>query len=345
MILKSYARIDDGLINAVSNFDPQTRFTANERNDFHNSNTLLKSLLSFFRIPNLLLIGALMWIIRQFVLAPVFVIHQVSFTLSWFQYSLYVVDLCLVTLIGYWINDWMDRDIDQINRPNRFLAKYKIPTYTFFFSWSSLIFFGLGITLWLALTTSKISLIWLYPVSIFLLFIYASQLKKKGFYGNLLVSFLLALLPWMAILPDIDSIHFMINSKSQGMEKILLELILFSLLIFVSNLGREIAKDAEDQIGDAVFGSKSIPIIKGIDFTKRTIIVLWIFLILIQLTLVFFVPFNPYVLVSALGIIALTFNSILKTNKAVTPIDYRKISTHQKIVMAIGLFQMIFLSL
>lgn len=306
---------------------------------------MLKTLLSFFRIPNLALIAALMWIVRHFVLANAFQTNQIPYELSSWQFTLFNFDVCLVALIGYWINDWHDREIDRINRPNRFLVKYAVSSRQFSIGLATAICFGFGITIWIGIQTFKTHLIWIYPTIVFVLFAYASKLKLSGFWGNLLVSFLIGLIPWVVLLSEISSLTLLKLQDPSTFFDIVVELTLFSVLILIANTGREIAKDAEDAIGDAAFGSKSVPVIYGLNFTKRTLIILWISLVFVQLIMLHIITNDGFMVLSALAILLAAIFSIARITKATKPIDFGEISGHLKIVMAIGLIQMILLSI
>jgi geranylgeranylglycerol-phosphate geranylgeranyltransferase len=150
----------------------------------------------------------------------------------------------LVTGAGNAVNDYFDREIDAINRPQRPVPSGRItPQATL--QWSLALFFmgcvlaGLVNSLCLAIAA----------VNSALLYIYARNLKATPLAGNLCVAYL-------------TGSTFLFGGAAYGIPGMTFALIPF-LLSFLATMSREIMKDAEDAEGDRIGGAKTLPILAG----------------------------------------------------------------------------------
>jgi len=256
-------------------------------------------------------------------------------TLTW--YAIFVADVLLVALLGYWLNDYYDRDVDAINRPERMLASSKGKLAWF---WPTvLVLFLLGFigAVRLSLIANALWLSAVYPVVMVALFFYAKYGKRTGWAGNVLVSLLIAILPLLTLLAEYHSLIAILSEYNHQGLMIIYVLFLFSLSLFTVNMARELVKDLEDEKGDVVANSTSVPIVHG---RKKAIV-------LVQATLVAGVILNGWLLyahaASALSYvvgICLIFSVILAVvliRKSAHSHAYRYVSQLLKWVMLLGL--------
>lgn len=151
---------------------------------------------------------------------------------------------------GNAVNDYYDVYIDRINRPNRPLPAGKI---TLRGIWAyAVVLFGLGILA--AMFLGSIPVFLLAVINSILLAVYAYRLKKSGFFGDLIISYLVASVFIFAAIPA-------------GNLKIGL---ILAVAAFFTNTAREVLKDLEDIKGDRLFGARTLPVIIG---RKHAIIV------------------------------------------------------------------------
>mgnify|MGYP000845541696 FL=1 len=168
------------------------------------------------------------------------------------------ISTLLIAAAGYLINDYYDIEIDFINKAHKqnplskqaLLTGYIILNITalilsFTFAFSNYIF-------------------WIFPSSIFLLWLYSYRLKGLPFIGNLIVALLSAAVPFIYLSIQEISIGSLTNTHTYSVDLI----IIFSFLAFFSTLARELAKDIEDIKGDKAQGLKTIPILWGINIAK-----------------------------------------------------------------------------
>lgn len=141
------------------------------------------------------------------------------------------------------LNDYFDREIDAINEPGRPLPAGVIrPSEALSFS----IFLG-AIGFWFAANSGVATLLIAF-VSIVVMILYNSRIKKTGLLGNAFVSTNVAI-------PFIYG-GFAVASPTWSLG-------IFSMLAFLSSMGREIVKGIVDVPGDTAKGVKSLAATKG----------------------------------------------------------------------------------
>ncbi|MBM3291843.1 hypothetical protein FJY84_04110 [Candidatus Bathyarchaeota archaeon] len=184
------------------------------------------------------------------------------------------------------INDYFDLDIDLINEPNRPLPSGLIkPKEALIYS-IVLSILGLISSFFNGLNTLIIaSIAWV------IMMLYSSIGKRMGFIGNIMVSFCIAL-------PFIYGGVLVSNLTPS---------LLFSLLAFLSNTGREITKGIVDVEGDKKQGIRTIAVLYGVKNAVNLSILLYLSAVISSLLpiLLKYVTFwyIPFVLFTDLGLI------------------------------------------
>ncbi len=149
---------------------------------------------------------------------------------------------------GNILNDYMDREIDEINHPERPIPSGEISSRMALYL--SIIMFIIGIILSLLLPFYLPQIIVISAV--ILMISYELRFKKKGLTGNLIISGLTGML-------------FIFGGSIYG--ELYLPTIL-GVLAFFSSVGREIMKDIQDLKGD--LDRKTFPMKVGPEKAKRT---------------------------------------------------------------------------
>ncbi|MCK4528973.1 geranylgeranylglycerol-phosphate geranylgeranyltransferase [candidate division WOR-3 bacterium] len=171
-----------------------------------------------------------------------------------------ILSVILITIGGNLINDYFDRDIDRINKPQRLIPSGRLSDRGALFG--SFCFFLIGA---LILVFIDLTLLWIGLFSITLLILYTPFLKPYPLIGNIAISLLLALTLLVGSISasgNINTIFFPV------------------IFAFFLNLPREILKDGEDLIGDRKAGLRTFPIVFGIEKTCHLTIALLSLLIL-----------------------------------------------------------------
>ena len=174
--------------------------------------------------------------------------------------------IVVIAATGYWINDVYDFRIDRVNRPgktvvNGLLSVKKVLT-VYFLANLGILFFSLAYLGWYH---NRINITFINFVSVLLLFIYASWLKRVSVAGNLVIAFLIALVLILAYY-----LYGILN----------MSLIWAIVFAFEITLIREITKDVQDIEGDLQFGLRTLPIQIGMRNTQRVLLLLYVFFLL-----------------------------------------------------------------
>ena len=147
----------------------------------------------------------------------------------------------LFTGAGNTLNDYLDRDIDTQNHPERPIPSGKVKPRTAAMLSAAMFIASVSLGLWLSIYCMLIILL-----NLAIMLAYEFKAKSLGLSGNLMISWLTASLfifGGLAVLDPYPGI---------------LEPVLFMFLLsFFATLGREIAKDMQDMEGDV--GRKTLP--------------------------------------------------------------------------------------
>ena len=116
-----------------------------------------------------------------------------------------------------------------------------------------------------------------------LLWFYSTTYKRQFLIGNLIVSILTAVVPFVVVIFEVPMLNRaygdILIANHMNFNNIIGWVGGFSFFAFLSTLIREIIKDVEDFQGDAEYGRNTLPIVLGIRATKITLVVLILFLI------------------------------------------------------------------
>ena len=189
----------------------------------------------------------------------------------------------------------------------------------------SLIYFG-----WYL---DKIAISFINFLSVGLLFVYASLLKRLGVPGNLVIAFLILLVILLA------GYLYRVNMR----------LIWMMVFAFQITFIREITKDVEDLKGDMAFNLRTLPIQIGIKHTQRILWVLYvIFLISCSLPIVYhYMRFEEWLIAYALvSLVLVQIPTILLLRymlKSSEEEEFGHQSRYLKFLMVSGIVSLLFL--
>ena len=227
----------------------------------------------------------------------------------------------LIAASGYIINDYYDIKIDLVNKPDRVVIGRYVKR-----RWALMInqiFNGLGILLGLFISR-KVALVNL--TAVFCLWLYANQLKRLAFWGNLLV----AILTGFSLL--ILAVYYPGHQK---------EVWVYAIFSFFITLIREIIKDMEDVKGDEKHGCRTLPIIWGIARTKLLVYVLIASFITTLFILATQLPNQRIAYIFLAMMLPMGFLTY-KLVYADKPRDFAFLSDACKVIMLIGVLTMVF---
>ncbi len=193
-------------------------------------------LLSMMRLPNCVMIGFAV-IVGEVIASPIFSAKAAFYG---FMTGFLLLSASMV------LNDYFDREIDAINEPERPLpAGVLKPSGALSFS---IILGALGFWFAASSGTAAKATVLIAFLSVVVMVLYNSRLKKTGLLGNALVSTNVAI-------PFIYG-GFVVANPTWSLG-------IFSLLAFLSSMGREIMKGIIDVAGDTAKGVRSVAATKG----------------------------------------------------------------------------------
>ena len=251
---------------------------------------------------------------------PLFFSHLVEIILD---KNIFLISLStvLIAASGYIINDYYDIKIDLVNKPDRVVIGRYVKR-----RWALMInqiFNGLGILLGLFISR-KVALVNL--TAVFCLWLYANQLKRLAFWGNLIV----AILTGFSLL--ILAVYYPGHQK---------EVWVYAIFSFFITLIREIIKDMEDVKGDEKHGCRTLPIIWGIARTKLLVYVLIASFITTLFILATQLPNQRIAYIFLAMMLPMGFLTY-KLVYADKPRDFAFLSDACKVIMLIGVLTMMF---
>ncbi|MEX2597218.1 MAG: UbiA family prenyltransferase [Salibacteraceae bacterium] len=295
---------------------------------------------SLFRWPNLLLIAFFFIIGNHLILGSIREITESAPSLSNIDFTLFVVDVLIVALAGYWINDYFDLEIDRINQPKRALPSGLVKPSFLIGAILSLVVLGLLVTFYLGFENNKIGWVWLYPLTLLALFFYAKYGKQWGIYGNILVSLFIASLPWLLLLSEWQAWSILKENHIDKYEIYNTIFWAYFILMFTSNICREIAKDAEDMPGDKTANARTFALKKGLKSVKVSLFFGFILVAIVQWGLYYFFSPSMQLLGFSIFISFILINLFTTTLTAEHSNDFKTVSKRLKTLMFVGLIQL-----
>ncbi|MDT0552897.1 geranylgeranylglycerol-phosphate geranylgeranyltransferase [Urechidicola vernalis] len=225
----------------------------------NNNQTYLFKLLSLFSVVrgyNILTLVAAQYLAALFIFSP-----QKSVKNVLLDANLFLVVLATVCVVasGYIINNFYDKETDQINRPVKSRIDSYVSQQTKLTIYFSLNFVGV---LFAFFVSWKAALF--FSVYIFLIWFYSHKLKRYPMVGLFSVT-TLTILPFFAVF-----VYFKNFSEI---------IFIHAFFLFALLLIRELVKNMENMQGDILVNYHTVPIKYGISLTKKFITIISIAMI------------------------------------------------------------------
>jgi 4-hydroxybenzoate polyprenyltransferase len=287
--------------------------------------------------------------IRYGVEYPFLKFNGFEFQFPLFKFILLILSVVLIAAGGYAINDYFDRKIDLLNRPDRVVVGTHFDSRNAMTIHNLFTFIGLMIGLYLSYDIGHLNFSFIFAIITGALWFYSTIYKRQLIVGNIIIAILTAIVPFMVLLYDLPLINQYYNLVFVKNPQYVIEMrymmyavFIFSGFAFLSTLVREIIKDMEDANGDEAFNRRTIPIAWGNAVAKSIAIVL-IIATIVSLALIYFVFTQNmlsliYLLVFLIAPMFALIYFLIKANDAK---DFLFCSQLQKIIMLIGLLYVI----
>jgi 4-hydroxybenzoate polyprenyltransferase len=284
--------------------------------------TIMKiiSMFSVIRGYNIPIIALAQYLSAIFIFSPE---KRALTVLLDFNLFIIVIASSLTIASGYIINNFYDSKKDLINRPNKSQIDRLVSQRT-----KLQVYFTVNFVVALLAMLVSFKAVLFFSVYIFLIWFYSHKLKKHPIIGNLNAS-LLAVLPFFAILLYYKNLYPQIFAHAAFL----------SLLILI----REVIKDLENIKGDIANDYRTIPVIYGEDFAKKTITILTILTIIPVYLLVETYDVGYMDIYFYLSLIILIFFLLLLW-KAKNKLQYLQLHNILKFLIVTGVFSIVLIN-
>lgn len=308
------------------------------------SNNPAIAFIKTIRPLNLFIIALTQCLAYFFVVVPAYSTLRLSPLLTAWQFLLLVIITMLTAAGGYLLNDYLDQEVDDINKKGKNLVGSVLSaglvhkTAIGLFIAAVVLGLGFGITI----GSIRMGLVFLFPVA--LLWAYNYFLKHYLVIGNVVVAFLTAFV--LIVIGLFSTLLFQTADPMTGMatQYIWQGILGYAAFAFVTNWIRELIKDIQDMRGDKYMGSRTLPVLIGDRQAKFVAIIMVLGLIRLILY-----PQQQYLeqgeMTLPLALIpvqALCLVAIAQLWLANSPQGYGRASLILKIIMLAGILTMPF---
>ena len=189
--------------------------------------------------------------------------------------ALVLATVC-ITAGGYVINDYFDIRTDLVNK-GEVIVGTRIPRRRAMMWHNILSALGVVAGFWVSY---RIGFLWIGIIFLLvsgLLYFYSVTYKKQFLLGNLIVALLTSLVPLLVVVFELPAIYNYYGPdlvSLYSMKIIFYWVAGFAVFAFMTTLAREIVKDMEDFDGDKAYGSRSLPVVAGINISKAVVSVI-----------------------------------------------------------------------
>ncbi len=209
----------------------------------------MMSFIRLIRLPNIIII-----VFTQ-VLAGICLHPMALGLLKDSHFWIIILSTVMTASAGYIINDYLDVNIDEINKPDKVIIGTSIKR-----KHAILIHITISVIAVLLMAIVSYKLAVLVLVIGLLLIKYSSTFKKQILIGNIFVSLFCSMTIFILYLWN-STIHFN-------------HVVAYSVFAFITTLNREIIKDTEDIKGDRMQQCQTFPVVYGINKTKNLLYIL-----------------------------------------------------------------------
>lgn len=301
--------------------------------------------LKLIRFENLLIIFFTQYLIRYAVLDSLMVFngYKIPLQLSNINFFLVCLSTILIAAGGNIINDYFDIKIDRINRPDTVVIDKTIKRRVAMMAHWVVNLLGIALGFYTGWKAGNINLGTIHLLGTGLLWFYSTNFKRQLIIGNLVVSFLTAMVPIIVIAYDMPGIvsftQEIFPNETIYFNNVYKYIFMFALFAFLTSLIREIIKDMEDEKGDAENGCKTMPVTWGQRTTKAITIGIISNTILL-LSFIVYKLFSPAELIPTIYILSAIISPLLyliwMLYKAKAPKDFSRASVLVKFIMLSG---------
>lgn len=296
--------------------------------------------LKLLRSGNLFFIVLTQFALHYYLIVPTLEYNGLSSVLSALDIWLLIISTVLIAAGGYAINDYFDVSIDSINKPEKLYIGKSIHRREAILLHQLFSAMAIVIGIYLAWKSGNLRLLMIQPITIAFLWFYSTGYKKQPLLGNILISFLTGFVVILTVLYETPLFHPETIEQQTAAYAIFIRAFYYFVFAFLVNLMREIVKDMEDAEGDERYGCRTIPILWGMQTSKRIVmgIALVVFFLTIQVQQTPFIHGDYLTVIYLMQTIQLPLAvAMWKLFTADSKKHYKQVSLLLKLVMLMGI--------
>ncbi|MFV8376866.1 geranylgeranylglycerol-phosphate geranylgeranyltransferase [Flavobacterium sp. GSP11] len=289
--------------------------------------------LKLIRYQNLLMLAFMQLVFRY----GFFKFQNIPLSLADWQYLLLVLSTVLIAAGGYVINNIVDQNTDNDNKPNDVIVGKLISEAKAYNIYVALNCVGVGIGFYLSNVIQKPGFASIFILIAATLYLYATSLKQMVLVGNVIVALLLS---FSVVIIGIFDLYPATYEGNQTQMAVIFSILLdYAIFTFFLNFIREIVKDLEDVKGDSNHGINTLPVTIGVNRTTKIVFVLSF----VPLIPILFYTYNYLFLLTYTTVYLLTFVTgpllyfTVKIWNAKTKNDFHKLSLLLKWILLFGI--------
>ncbi|MES2515365.1 MAG: UbiA family prenyltransferase [Bacteroidota bacterium] len=253
--------------------------------------------------------------------------NEMPCELSGTNFIILCIAVQLLLAAGCILNDIMDRDIDEINKPHTRVVGRTISLVNakrlFIAATLLIIILSVYISVYMFKEWAFIA-ICVYTLSI----LYDVYFKRSALLGNILMAGLASFIPLIILFFAKECITALNN------EKVYTLIYLYAAFPFLIIIARELSLDISDMVGDKADGCNTLPIVIG---AKKSKVVVMAILLLIIVLSVWIINIYPYLMSTFVVIDGLLLVYMYLLQKTETRIQYIRIGRFLWFIMILGL--------
>ncbi|GAB5539950.1 MAG: geranylgeranylglycerol-phosphate geranylgeranyltransferase [Salibacteraceae bacterium] len=249
---------------------------------------VITAYLKLIRLPILLLIAAIQYSVRYFIIEPMLRVNGFELIMTEVEFGYLVLATVLIAAGGYAINDYFDAKIDRVNKPKTVVLDRLVPRRVAMLLHIVLTSLGFLLAAYMSYMVGYWKLISLFLFAVFALWFYSTNLKHQLLIGNITIAVMAGFVPLIVGLYEIPMQN---AAHPESIEELGFSvfnvqaywIMGYAAVFAVLTLAREISKDIIDLRGDRLYGSNTVPIAWGIRSSKLLLLAIY-FLVLVGIS-------------------------------------------------------------
>ena len=223
--------------------------------------------LKLIRYKTLLFIAALLCLMYFSVIEPIMISYGVAMATGNLNFYILLFSTICIAAAGFVINDYFDRRIDSVNRPDSVVVGVSISKQGAMLLHQILTGVGVLAGLWVAFSARSYTLGFLVVMIPGLLWFYSASYKRQFIIGNLVQALIVAFVPLLAAITESAFLHKIYGNlidQTPIIRNLYIWICGFSLFLFLTTWILSLIKNMLDELGERDMEARTMPIKWGI---------------------------------------------------------------------------------